>query len=156
MSRRNAAEKRPVLPDPQFNSRLASMIVARLMKHGKKSTAQRILSDAFSLIGDRTGADPLEVFETAVKNATPLVEVRARRVGGATYQVPVEVSHERQNSIALRWVVLAAQGRKGSPMAEALASEIVDAYNNTGNVVKKREETHKMAQANRAFAHFRW
>ena len=156
MSRRNAAEKRPVLPDPQFNSRLATMIVARLMKHGKKSTAQRILSDAFSLINERTGSDPLELFETAVKNATPLVEVRARRVGGATYQVPIEISFERQESLALRWIVAAAGARKGIPMRDALAAEIVDAYNNTGSVVKKKEDTHKMAQANRAFAHLRW
>ena len=105
MSRRNAAVKRPILPDPQFNSRLASMMVARLMKHGKKSTAQRILSDAFGLIGERTGADPLEVFETAVRNSTPLVEVRARRVGGATYQVPMEVRQERGTAMALRWLV---------------------------------------------------
>ena len=105
MSRRNAAVKRPVLPDPQFNNRLATMLVARLMKHGKKSTAQRILSDAFSLIGDRTGGDPIELFETAVKNATPLVEVRARRVGGATYQVPMEVRQERGTAMALRWLV---------------------------------------------------
>ena len=156
MSRRNAAEKRPVLPDPQFNSRLASMMVARLMQHGKKSTAQRILSDAFGLINERTGGDPLELFETAVKNATPLVEVRARRVGGATYQVPIEVPFERQQSLAFRWVVNAASSRKGTPIADALANELIDAYNNTGSVVKKREETHKMAQANRAFAHLRW
>jgi small subunit ribosomal protein S7 len=114
MSRRNAAEKRPVLPDPQFNSRLASMIVARLMKHGKKSTAQRILSDAFSLINERTGNDPLELFETAVRNATPLVEVRARRVGGATYQVPMEVRQERGTAMALRWPT-----RQAAPSASA-------------------------------------
>jgi len=111
---RNAAEKRPILPDPQFNSRLATMIVARLMKHGKKSTAQRILSDAFSLIGERTGANPLEVFETAVKNATPLVEVRARRVGGATYQVPMEVRQERGTAMALRWLVNFSRARNWS------------------------------------------
>ena len=156
MSRRNAAVKRPILPDPQFNNRLATMMVARLMKHGKKSTAQRILSDAFGLIGERTGGDPVELFETAVKNATPLVEVRARRVGGATYQVPVEISFERQQSLAFRWMVSSARNRKGVPMSEALADEIVDAYNNTGAVVKKKEETHRMAQANRAFAHLRW
>ena len=156
MSRRNAAVKRPILPDPQFNNRLATMMVARLMKHGKKSTAQRILSDAFGLIGERTGGDPVELFETAVKNATPLVEVRARRVGGATYQVPIEVPFERQQSLAFRWVVNAASARKGTPIADALANELIDAYNNTGSVVKKREETHKMAQANRAFAHLRW
>ena len=156
MSRRNAAEKRPILPDPQFNSRLATMMVVRLMQHGKKSTAQRILSDAFGLINERTGGDPLELFETAVKNATPLVEVRARRVGGATYQVPVEISFERQQALAFRWMVNAARSRKGVPMNEALADEIVDAYNNTGGVVKKKEEVHRMAQANRAFAHLRW
>ena len=156
MSRRNAAVKRPVLPDPQFNSRLASMMISRLMKHGKKSTAQRILSDAFSLISERTGGNAVELFETAVKNATPLVEVRARRVGGATYQVPIEVPFERQQSLAFRWVVNAASARKGTPIADALANELTDAYNNTGSVVKKREETHKMAQANRAFAHLRW
>ena len=104
MSRRNAAVKRPILPDPQFNNRLATMMVARLMKHGKKSTAQRILSDAFGLIGERTGGDPVELFETAVKNATPLVEVRARRVGGATYQVPMEVRAFRGTNLALRWI----------------------------------------------------
>jgi len=126
MSRRNAAEKRPVLPDPQFNSRLASMIVARLMKHGKKSTAQRILSDAFSLINDRTGTDPLELFETAVRNATPLVEVRARRVGGATYQVPMEVRQERGTAMALRWLVNFSRARNGRSMAQKLAGELMD------------------------------
>ncbi|MFM7237086.1 MAG: 30S ribosomal protein S7, partial [Cyanobium sp.] len=111
MSRRNAAEKRPVLPDSQFNSRLASMMVARLMKHGKKSTAMRILSDAFTLINERTGGDPLELFETAVRNSTPLVEVRARRVGGATYQVPMEVRQERGTAMALRWLVNFSRAR---------------------------------------------
>ena len=126
MSRRNAAEKRPVLPEPQFNSRLASMIVARLMKHGKKSTAQRILSDAFGMINERTGVDPLEVFETAVRNATPLVEVRARRVGGATYQVPVEVRPRRATTLAIRWVVDYARNRREKTMAECLAGELLD------------------------------
>ena len=129
MSRRNAAVKRPVLPDPQFNSRLATMMVARLMQHGKKSTAQRILSDAFGLINERTGGDPLELFETAVKNATPLVEVRARRVGGATYQVPVEVRPKRANTLAIRWVVDFARSRRERTMAERLANEIMDAGN---------------------------
>ena len=156
MSRRNAAEKRPVLPDPQFNSRLASMIVARLMKHGKKSTAQRILSDAFTLINERTGADPLELFETAVRNATPLVEVRARRVGGATYQVPMEVSAERGAALAMRWIVTNARSRKATGLAKSLANELRDAASGQGNSIKKRDDTHKMAQANRAFAHFRF
>ena len=156
MSRRNAAVKRPILPDPQFNSRLASMMVARLMKHGKKSTAQRILSDAFGLIGERTGADPLEVFETAVRNSTPLVEVRARRVGGATYQVPVEVRPERREALAIRWLIKASRSRNENTMEERLAGELLDAVNSRGSAVKKREDTHKMADANKAFSHYRW
>jgi len=156
MSRRNAAEKRPVLPDPQFNNRLASMMVHRLMKHGKKSTAQRILSDAFGLINDRTGSDPIELFETAVKNVTPLVEVRARRVGGATYQVPTEVRPERRQALAIRWIIGAARGRSESTMLERLANELLDASQNRGVAIKKREDTLKMAEANRAFAHYRW
>ena len=156
MSRRNAAEKRPILPDPQFNSRLATMMVVRLMQHGKKSTAQRILSDAFGLINERTGGDPLELFETAVKNATPLVEVRARRVGGATYQVPMEVTGERSEALALRWIVQFAKSRKGTPMGNALAKEIMEAYEGEGSSIRRRDEVHRMAQANKAFAHFRW
>ena len=156
MSRRNAAVKRPVLPDPKFNSRLASMMISRLMKHGKKSTAQRILSDAFSLISERTGSDAVELFETAVKNATPLVEVRARRVGGATYQVPMEVRPRRAQALAMKWIVESATKRNEKTMRERVANEIFDAFNNKGNSVKKREETHKMAEANRAFSHFRW
>ena len=154
MSRRNAAVKRPVLPDPQFNNRLATMLVARLMKHGKKSTAQRILSDAFSLIGERTGGDPIELFETAVKNATPLVEVRARRVGGATYQVPREVQRRRSQSLGIRWLVDAARAKRGKPMARRLAEEIFDAWNNQGVAVTKKENVHKMAEANSAYSHF--
>ena len=156
MSRRNAAVKRPVLPDPQFNSRLASMMISRLMKNGKKSTAQKILSDAFSLISERTGGNAVELFETAVKNATPLVEVRARRVGGATYQVPMEVRPKRAQTLAMKWIVDSATKRNEKTMRERVANEIIDAFNNKGNAVKKREETHKMADANRAFSHFRW
>ena len=156
MSRRNAAEKRPVLPDPQFNNRLASMMVHRLMKHGKKSTAQKILSDAFGLINERTGSDPIELFETAVKNVTPLVEVRARRVCGATYQVPMEVRQERGIAMALRWLVNFSRSRNGRSMAQKLAGELMDAANEAGNAVRKREETHKMAEANKAFAHYRY
>jgi len=156
MSRRNAAEKRPVLPDPQFNNRLASMMVHRLMKHGKKSTAQKILSDAFGLINERTGSDPIELFETAVKNVTPLVEVRARRVGGATYQVPMEVRQERGIAMALRWLVNFSRSRNGRSMSQKLAGELMDAANAAGNAVRKREETHKKAEANKAFAHYRY
>ena len=156
MSRRNAAEKRPVLPDPQFNNRLATMMISRLMKHGKKSTAQRILAQAFGLINERTGGDPIELFETAVKNATPLVEVRARRVGGATYQVPMEVRQERGSAMALRWLVNFSRARNGRSMPQKLAAELMDAANEAGSAVRKREETHKMAEANKAFAHYRY
>ena len=156
MSRRNAAVKRPVQPDPQFNSRLASMMISRLMKHGKKSTAQRILSDAFGLIGERTGGNPVELFETAVKNATPLVEVRARRVGGATYQVPVEVKSKRAQALAIRWLIDSARKRKDKHMSDKIFNELYDAYEKKGAAVKKREDVHKMAESNKAFAHFRW
>lgn len=156
MSRRNAAEKRPILPDPQFNSRLATMMVVRLMQHGKKSTAQRILSDAFGLINERTGGDPLELFETAVKNATPLVEVRARRVGGATYQVPVEVRPRRASTLAIRWIVEYSRARRERTMAECLAAELMDAANGLGASMKKRDDMQKMAESNKAFAHYRW
>ena len=156
MSRRNAAVKRPVLPDPQFNSRLASMMISRLMKHGKKSTAQRILSDAFSLISERTGGNAVELFETAVKNATPLVEVRARRVGGATYQVPMEVRSTRAQALAFKWILSNSKKRNEKTQRERLANELIDAFENKGNSVKKKDEVHKMAEANRAFAHYRW
>ena len=127
------------------------------MKSGKKSVAQAIVYGAIEKVSEKLmKGNPVELLLGALENCRPKLEVKSRRVGGATYQVPVEVSHERQNSIALRWVVAAATARKGSPMSEALAAEVVDAYNNTGNVVNKREETHKMAQANRAFAHLRW
>ena len=156
MSRRNAAVKRPVLPDPQFNSRLASMMISRLMKHGKKSTAQRILSDAFSLISERTGGNAVELFETAVKNATPLVEVRARRVGGATYQVPIEVRPSRRQALAMRWLVEAARKRSEKSMDQRLAGELSDAAEGKGSAVKKKEDVHRMAEANKAFSHFRF
>ncbi|GBL26226.1 MAG: hypothetical protein RL759_1089 [Verrucomicrobiota bacterium] len=157
MSRRRKAVKRVHQPDARYGSPLVSQLINMVMKSGKKSIAQSIVYGAIEKVSEKLmKGNPVELLLGALENCRPKLEVKSRRVGGATYQVPVEVSHERQNSIALRWVVLAAQGRKGSPMAEALASEIVDAYNNTGNVVKKREETHKMAQANRAFAHLRW
>ena len=156
MSRRNAAEKRPVLPDPQFNNRLATMMVARLMKHGKKSTAQRILAEAFGLINERTGGDPIELFETAVKNATPLVEVRARRVGGATYQVPMEVRFSRSQALAIRWIIDSSRKRNESTMVDRLSNELLDASSSRGLSMKKKEDTHKMAEANKAFAHYRW
>lgn len=157
MSRRRKATKRAHLPDARYGSPLVSQLINVVMKSGNKSVAQGIVYGAIEKVSEKLmKGNPVELLLGALENCRPKLEVKSRRVGGATYQVPVEVSHERQNSIALRWVVAAAGGRKGTPMSEALAAEVVDAYNNTGNVVKKREETHKMAQANRAFAHLRW
>jgi len=157
MSRRRSPERRVILPDPKFKSELLTKFMNMVMEDGKKSVAEKILYGALDQIAAKKKTDaPILVLEAAFDNVRPKLEVKSRRVGGATYQVPVEVSPERQNSIALRWVAAAAAGRKGTTMSEALAAELVDAYNNTGNVVKKREETHKMAQANRAFAHLKW
>jgi small subunit ribosomal protein S7 len=156
MSRRGVIQRRPVPPDSVYNSRLVSMVIRRIMRHGKKSLAARIVYDAMKTIGDRTGSDPLEVFEKAVRNATPLVEVKARRVGGATYQVPMEVRNERGTTLALRWLVQYSRQRPGRTMASRLANELMDAANETGSAIKKREETHRMAEANKAFAHYRY
>jgi len=156
MSRRGVIQKRPVPPDSVYNSRLISMMVRRIMQHGKKSLASRIIYDAMKTIEERTGADPLETFERAVRNATPLVEVKARRVGGATYQVPMEVRSDRGTSLALRWLVQFSRQRPGKTMANRLANELMDAANETGNAIRKREETHRMAEANKAFAHYRY
>jgi small subunit ribosomal protein S7 len=156
MSRRTSAQKRLINPDPVYNSRLVSMMVARLMRNGKRSIAYRIVYDAFKIIGERTGGDPLETFERAVKNATPLVEVKARRVGGATYQVPMEVRTDRGIALALRWLSQFSRQRSGRTMAGRLANELMDAANETGSAIRKREETHKMAEANKAFAHYRY
>ncbi len=156
MSRRRVVKKRPVPADPVYNSRLVSMMVRRIMKHGKKSIAYRIIYDALKTIEERTGSAPLEVFEKAVRNATPLVEVKARRVGGATYQVPMEVRSERGTALALRWLIQYSRARTGRSMAVRLANELMDAANETGSAVRKREETHRMAEANKAFAHYRY
>lgn len=156
MSRRSIKRKRPVPPDPVYNSRLVNMTVRRVMSSGKQSLATRIVYDALATIGSRTGNDPLEVFEQAIKNITPLVEVKARRVGGATYQVPMEVKSSRGTTLALRWLVHFARARGGRTMAGKLANEIMDAANETGGAIKKREETHRMAEANKAFAHYRY
>ncbi|MEM9161843.1 MAG: 30S ribosomal protein S7 [Cyanobacteria bacterium P01_F01_bin.4] len=156
MSRRSSAQKRPVPPDPVYNSRLVSMMVRRIMSSGKKSLALRLIYDAFSIIEERSGGNPLEVFEQAVKNTTPLVEVKARRVGGATYQVPMEVRTDRGIALALRWLTQFSRQRAGKTMAMKLANEFMDAANETGGAVRKREETHRMAEANKAFAHYRY
>jgi len=156
MSRKGPATRREMSPDPVYRSLLVTQIVNKVMLHGKKSTAETIVYDAMKMVETKTGSEGLTTVKRAVDNVKPPLEVRSRRVGGATYQVPVEISFERQESLALRWIVAAAGARKGIPMRDALAAEIVDAYNNTGSVVKKKEDTHKMAQANRAFAHLRW
>jgi small subunit ribosomal protein S7 len=156
MPRRYRPPRRAVAPDEKYNSELVTRFINRLMLGGKKSVATRIMYDAFDIMEERTHRNPLEVFQQAVENATPGVEVRARRVGGATYQVPVEVRPERRSSLAIRWLIRSAQARKGRPMAERLAAELMDAARNTGVTVKKKEDTHKMAEANRAFAHYRW
>ena len=157
MSRRRQAVKRPVTPDPRYNSTLVTTLINLIMERGKRTLAQRIVYTAFQKVSEKLEkGDPVDLVMGALENTRPKLEVKSRRVGGATYQVPVEVSFERQQSLAFRWMVSSARKRKGVPMAEALADEIVDAYNNTGAVVKKKEEMHRMAQANRAFAHLRW
>ncbi len=157
MSRRRKAVKRIPNADPRYNSQLVSQLINIVMKSGKKTVAQNIVYGAFERVSEKIGkGDPVDLLLGALENARPRLEVKSRRVGGATYQVPVELSYERQQSLAFRWLVSAASARKGTVMREALAQEIIDAYNNTGVVVKKKEDTHRMAQANRAFAHLRW
>ncbi len=157
MSRRRRATKRLILPDSRYNSQLVTRFINVVMGCGKKTIAQRLIYGAFEKAsGKLEKGNPVEILSGALENARPRIEVKSRRVGGATYQVPVELSFERQESLGLRWIVAAARSRKGIPMSEALAGEIVDAYNNSGSVVKKKDDTHKMAQANRAFAHLRW
>ena len=157
MSRRRQADKRPLSKDGKYQSTLVSRLVNTVMISGKKSTAQRIVYGAFDAISEKNPAsNPIEILQRAVDNAKPRIETKARRVGGATYQVPLEIPIERQNALALRWIVDFADARKGLPMRDALASEILEAYQGQGNAIRKRDEVHKMAQANKAFAHFRW
>lgn len=154
--RRSKAEKRDIPGDVKFNNQLVQGFINRLMKKGKKSTATRIMYDSFDMIEERAKRDALEVFEKAVRNATPILEVKPRRVGGATYQVPVEVSSDRRITLSMRWLLTAARARPGKSMAEKLATELMDAANNSGAAIRKKEEAHRMAEANRAFAHYRW
>ena len=154
--RKRRAVKRDVLPDPIFHSKVVTKLVNQIMVDGKRGKAETIVYDAFDIIKDRTNSDPNEVFMKALENIKPALEVKARRVGGANYQVPMEVSHDRAQSLALRWLNTAAKSRGGKSMAEKLANELIDASNNTGGAVKKREDTHRMAEANKAFAHYRW
>ena len=154
--RRAGAAKREVLPDPKYGSRLVAKFVNIMMIRGKKSTAERIMYDALTAIEDRSKQEALKMFKTAVDNVKPAVEVKSRRVGGSTYQVPVEVRPDRRTSLSMRWLIGAARRRPERSMAEKLAAELLDAANNRGTAVKKREDTHKMAEANKAFAHYRW
>ncbi len=154
--RRTKPDKRTLEGDIRYDNQLVSGLINRLMKKGKKSTATRVVYQAFDLMGERSNRDPVEMFEQAINNISPRLEVKPRRVGGATYQVPVEVLPSRRISLAMRWLLGAAQGRPGKTMAEKLANELMDAANGTGAAIKKREDTHRMAEANRAFAHYRW
>jgi small subunit ribosomal protein S7 len=156
MSRRHAAEKRTILPDPKFGDLVVSKFTNCLMLDGKKSAAEKILYGAFDIIEKKAGADPLKSFHEAIDNVKPAIEVRSRRVGGATYQVPVEVRTARRQALAIRWIVDLARKRSENTMTERLSGELMDAANNRGAAVKKREDTHKMAEANKAFAHYRW
>ena len=156
MPRRGSVPKRDVLPDPLYNSKLVTKLVNNIMYDGKKSTAQKIVYGAFDIVKEKTGKEPLEVFTTAMDNIMPVLEIKARRVGGSTYQVPMEVRAERRQTLGLRWLTQYSRARSERTMKERLAGEILDAVNNLGNSVKKRDDTHKMAEANKAFAHFRW
>lgn len=156
MARRRRAEKRELVSDPKFNSELVAKIINCIMRKGKKSTAESIVYGALDEVKAKLNEDPIEVLVKSIDNAKPKVEVRSRRVGGATYQVPVEINRDRQLALALRWMTQFSSARKGVPMRKALAIEIMDAYKNQGNAIKKKDDTHKMAQANKAFAHYAW
>ena len=156
MPRRGFVPKRDVLPDPLYNSKLVTKLINNIMYDGKKGIAQKIVYDAFDIVKEKTGKDPVEAFNEAMENIMPALEIKARRVGGATYQVPMEVRPERRQTLGLRWITLYSRNRGEKTMKERLAGEIMDAANNLGGAVKKREDTHKMAESNKAFAHFRW
>ena len=156
MSRRHSAEKREINPDPKFGNLVVSKFMNSIMYEGKKSVAEQIVYGAFGIIENKTKQNPLQVFEQALENVMPTIEVRSRRVGGATYQVPVEVRSVRRQALGIRWLITAARERNEKTMTERLSAELLDASNNRGNAVKKREDVHKMAEANRAFSHYRW
>ena len=156
MPRRRVIAKREILPDPKYNSKVVSKFMNVLMESGKKSTAERICYGAFEILKKKTGNDPLKVFKTALENVKPILEVKPRRVGGATYQVPVEIRPHRRSALAYRWIIKYSRARNEKTMQEKLAGELLDAFTNTGTSIKKKEDTHKMAEANKAFAHYRW
>jgi small subunit ribosomal protein S7 len=156
MARRNRPERRPIPPDPRYNNVQVQVMINKLMTRGKKSTAERVLYGALDRVQSQTGRDPLDVFGQALRNATPVLEVKPRRVGGATYQVPVEIRPDRRIALAMRWLLNSARSRGGRSMSEKLAAELLDAANGTGAAIKRRDDTHRMAEANRAFVHYRW
>lgn len=156
MPRRGRVPKRDVLPDPAYGSKVVTKLINQIMLDGEKSVAQKIVYDAFAKMGEKLNMDPMEIFKQALANITPMVEVKARRVGGANYQVPVEIRPERRQTLAIRWLVINTRKRSEREMSNKLAAELMDAYNNTGGSVKKKEDTHRMAEANKAFAHFRF
>lgn len=156
MPRRKVVSKRPVPPDSKYGDVLVTRCVNVIMKRGKKSLAERIVYDALEILGERTGEAPLQVFKQAVENVKPVLEVRSRRVGGSTYQIPVDVNPDRRIALSMRWIIGSARARGERDMTRRLAAELLDAYNSTGSAVKKREDTHRMAEANKAFAHYRW
>jgi small subunit ribosomal protein S7 len=156
MSRRHRAEKRDIIPDPKFGDNVLTKFMNSIMKEGKKSAAERIVYGALDQMEEKAKQNPIEMFHQALQNVMPALEVRSRRVGGATYQVPVEVRLERRQALAIRWIISAARGRNENTMVERLSGELLDAVNNRGSAVKKREDTHRMAEANRAFSHYRW
>ena len=156
MGRHKKSVDRPIMPDAKYNSQVVSKFVTRMMLDGKKDTCTKIIYEAMDKLKAKTGNEPLEVFLKAIYNVKPLVEVKSRRVGGATYQVPVEIRDSRREALAMRWIIEAARKRSGHVMADTLSAELLDAFNNTGTSFKKKEDTHKMAEANKAFAHFRW
>ena len=156
MARRNRPVRRQHRPDPRFNDVQVQILINKVMRKGKKSVAERIVYKAFAVVEERTGKDPFDTFRQAISNTTPMLEVKPRRVGGATYQVPVEIRPERRIALAMRWILEGTRGRSGRNTAEKLANELIDASNNTGAAIKRRDDTHRMADANRAFAHYRW
>ncbi len=156
MPRRSGVPKRDVLPDPIYNSKVITKLTNQVMIDGKKGIAQSIVYDAFDIVKEKLGAEPMDIFDKAMENVMPVLEVKARRVGGSTYQVPIEIRPERRQTLGIRWIVLYARKRSEKTMKEKLAGEIMDAYNNTGAAIKKKEEMHRMAEANKAFAHYRW
>lgn len=156
MPRRRVVQKRDILPDPRFGDKLVAKFTNNLMRDGKKSIAEKIVNDAFDLVAERTREDPLQVFQKALENSEPMVEVKSRRVGGSTYQVPIEVRPARRTALSMRWLIEYARKRGGRTMSEKLANELIEASHNRGGSVKKRDDVHRMAEANKAFAHYRW